>query len=220
MTTSRRTTYRLRLIAMLAAMVVVMTAGVLSLPTEENKTTIVFTELGRAGAPAAYGHLTFSVRRHDLVNRFVKRAEDILHHFLTAINHTVACPSDRRHVAHVECHDLHNLPVNSTIDLMYASELRGLELGVRRVTQEMADMVFGRTVARQRKSVALAALAVFDVISFGLTIKNSLDIATFKSKLANVEERIDALVHLDDDILQTQVRDHRVIERLLNSTLR
>ncbi len=50
-----------------------------------------------------------------------------------------------------------------------------------------------------------AGLAVADVISFGLTIKNSLDIATFNSKLADVQARIDALVHLDDDILKGQV---------------
>ena len=184
---------------------------------QDNEAVVLFTEEGSVGAPCAYGHLTFALDRDDLTRRFFARASAVLQHFLehrVPFHRTCDPTTDKNCLLH-ELHD------NATFEHVYVGQLRAIERATRQVTEEMTLMIFGRGATdRQKRFIELAALAVFDVLSFGLTIKNSVDIATFNHKLETVESRIDAIVHLDDEILKTQVRDHAMIERLVNSTQR
>ena len=194
-------------------------SSLLAAAVSSDAGAVLFTEVGSVGAPAAYGHLTFSLSKDEISRRFMAKAGAVMAHFLQHRLPSHPCDAKDSKGQH-KCH-LHALPVNATFEHVYVGELRGLERAIGQVTQEMTEMIFGPGFdERQRRSVALAALAVFDVISFGLTIKNSMDIATFRRKMATVESRLDAVVHLDDGIIKTQVRDHAMIDKLINTTQR
>jgi hypothetical protein len=99
--------------------------------------------------------------------------------------------------------------------------MREIASSIHSLTDEMTSMVFGRQLISQRdrrQFVELALIAI-EVVNFGITLKNSYDIARFREQMATVESRIDGLIHLNDEIVKSQLRDHKTISRLLNTTL-
>lgn len=174
-----------------------------------------FREAGSVGVPCAYGHLTFALEEQALRARF----EVMQDHLLSSFARSIAAPHkkcDPHKEKHCSLHDLHD---DATMDHVYMAELQGIERSTRRVVDEMRDMVF-RGKQRDKRFIETLLLGAVEVINFGLTLKNSADIAVFKTKLATLETRMQALVQLDDQILKTQARDHRAIEKLMNVSIR
>ena len=218
------------LVCLRAAITFVLLLGVSEAADDSDQARVLFREDGAAAAPCAYGHLTFTLRKHLLRAKFVDTAELVLQHFVEhRLSHDTPPPEKFQlrlcgGRTKIPCGPLHDLPKNASLDHTYVAELHGLVESVHRVTDEMLEMIFGRggtrRGSRDKRFVALLALGLFEVFSFGLTIKNSLDIATFNTRLSSLEARMDAIIHLDDEIVKTQVRDHHMIERLINVTNR
>ncbi len=185
-----------------------------------NAADAMFRLASPAGAPATYGHLSFKLSRHE-IEAYQQKAIEVYHRFLFLFNVT-----SRNH--HHECLigdisscrpiNFFNVVGNVTGHQVDAAELHDIAMLVKRTTMEINRMIFG-TSGRTQRQLAELFLGVGELVNFGITIKNTADIAEFKGKLSSLQRQVEALIHVNDDIVRSQVRDHEAIQHLLNSTL-
>ena len=192
---------------------------------------VMFRETTSVGAPATYGHLAFSVTRKALETRFENKAIELFRHYLYAANIGTGGTNDSAFEQHFRrcllggpTHHCHIVDIfhtgNVTMDHLDAMELHDLTLAVARITREMCRMIFGNTAGRMKRQIIGELILGFgEILNFAITLRNSHEISQFKDKMSSIEKRLEALIHANDDIVKTQVRDHAAIEHLLNSTL-
>lgn len=186
---------------------------------------VIFNDLGTVAAPVSYGHLTFALTEDELTVKYADRAWTILQHFVSNNpfgDGPIGCDDilDRdkeRHDHHCSLFELVT-NANSTAQKVFLAEMREIAAQTRIISQEMTSMIFGKRGPRAKRQAGLVLLGALEVISFGLTLKNAYDISVFKERMNGLKSQVDGLIQLNDEIVRTQLRDHKIIEKLLNTT--
>lgn len=188
---------------------------------------VLFKKGPSVAAPATYGHIVFSLTR-DEIESMERVAMDLFHRYMFLIEKYGGEQNITKE--HQDCEtgvrscDGFEFPHRADVTASHidAAELRKITKKIVRVSRQTARMAFGSTTTRRRdprNPLALAIVGIGEVINLGLGVYNTYEIQQLKAQMGTVTQEIDSLVQTNKDIIQTQLRDHGMIERLLNATL-
>jgi len=180
--------------------------------TTPSVNSVVFSKQSKAGMPTTFGHLSFSITKSQLHEKFIGHARRLFVRYMEVLDHrTAATCRVEDHLCH-----LNDVLTNNGTSAIYATEIANLYNAICAVTEDMLAMVFGDSIGTREKRELLEF--IFQAVNFGITLKNSYDIECFRTRLQTDEDRIEALIKFDDEIGKTLLRDHHMIEKLANST--
>lgn len=177
------------------------------LPTAEP---VVFTEEAEAALPAAFAHITFSVKAADWRRMYVDTADKLLESYMALVG-----PDGNSCFVGV-CNWRDETSKTWTEEAKSVRETRNK---VEEAVAAMVEMVFGSAETRPKRQLAVVAgIAAFvsSIFSLGASLKNAASIHEFRGRLATVEDRQEALVHLSENLSRAEARDARAILALMD----
>lgn len=180
---------------------------------------VVFTRQGLVAAPATRGYVVFSVSEGDVRGMYAGRAQEVLESYRRYVSRhfesAIGCLSLGSRVP--ECRAAH-ATLNETSVSAYWRELSAVARLVNATVDEVAELAFSG--ARSKRSPLQLLTALGTMVTLGVGVKNAWDLHALKAHLQRTDGRLGNLVLAVDGISRTLIRDHRMVEGVLDQVLR
>lgn len=184
-----------------------------------NTDEVVFTAEGLVAVPASYGHLVFSISEADIRRMYSVRATAVLDAYKRYLRSSVSVNLSCLSIGGNGCASDSDTKTSNMEG--YYNELEAIVDSINSTVDELSGMAFRTPEGlRQKRSPFAIVTGVGAFVNFGIGIKNMWELQSLKRHVERTDARVEKLFIAVDSISRTQLRDHNMINKLVQQVSR
>jgi len=188
---------------------------------------VVFSKQGVAALPTTYGYMVFNISADDVRTLYVNRSEAVFKAYERFVGSRLdlglECLGISQSVGCRQSKERSNNNRTTYEQEVYWRELKAISLAINFTVEELVDHAFRHSPvlsSRVRRNVLEILTGFGTMVNFGVTMKNSWDLHNLKQEVQHERERTDRLFIEVGSLSRTQLRNQKMIGRLVKQVAR